>query len=78
MAENLEAKQAEWGKRMIEIRVRLWTDKIAEGKGLGVLGAKREHDEFEQTTETPVEKGQQGELMGLGLHGRKLRHPTRV
>ena len=33
MGENLEAKQAEWGKRMIEIRVRLWTDNIAEGKG---------------------------------------------
>ena len=32
----------------------------------GVLGAKREHDEFEQTTETPVEKRQQSELMGLG------------
>ncbi len=42
---------------------------------LASFGAKREL-EFEQTTQTPVEKGQQGELMGLGLHGRKLRHPT--
>jgi hypothetical protein len=29
----LETKAAKWGKRMIEVRVRFWTDCIAEGKG---------------------------------------------
>jgi DNA-binding CsgD family transcriptional regulator len=31
--EDIESKDARWGKRMVEIRVRFWTDKIAEGKG---------------------------------------------
>jgi hypothetical protein len=31
---EFEAKEAQWGKRMIEVRVRLWTDKIAAGKGV--------------------------------------------
>ena len=31
MPESIEAKVAEHGRKMIEIRVRLWTDKIALG-----------------------------------------------
>jgi hypothetical protein len=38
MPEDPEAKEAQWGKRMIEIRVRLWTDSIADGKGNIVPG----------------------------------------
>jgi hypothetical protein len=34
MAEAAEAREAEHGSRMIEIRVRLWTDNIAKGKGM--------------------------------------------
>lgn len=35
MAKNdLLAREAEWGKRMIEVKVRFWTDNIAEGKGM--------------------------------------------
>lgn len=30
---DVVARDAEWGKRMIEIKVRFWTDKIVEGKG---------------------------------------------
>jgi hypothetical protein len=33
MPEEIEDREAKWGKRMIEIRVRFWTDQIAEGKG---------------------------------------------
>jgi hypothetical protein len=33
MPDELEAKEAAWGNRMIEIRVRFWTDSIADGKG---------------------------------------------
>lgn len=33
MVEELDVREAAWGKRMIEIRVRLWTDSIADGKG---------------------------------------------
>jgi hypothetical protein len=31
--ENIEEREAQWGKRMIEIQVRFWTDGIAEAKG---------------------------------------------
>lgn len=31
--EPVEAREAEWGSRMIEVKVRFWTDKIADGKG---------------------------------------------
>jgi hypothetical protein len=34
MAETAEAREAKHGSRMIEIRVRLWTDNIVEGKGM--------------------------------------------
>lgn len=34
MGAEFEAKEAHWGERMIEVRVRLWTDKIAPGKGV--------------------------------------------
>lgn len=34
MGTESEAKEAQWGKRMIEIKVRLWTDSIASGKGV--------------------------------------------
>jgi hypothetical protein len=37
MAESIEAKVAKHGDRMIEIRVRLWTDKIADGGKGSVL-----------------------------------------
>ena len=34
MPENdITAREAKWGERMIEVKVRLWTDNIAEGKG---------------------------------------------
>jgi len=33
MPEAVEAREAAWGSRMIEIRVRFWTNGIAEGKG---------------------------------------------
>jgi hypothetical protein len=33
MAESLETREAEQGQRMIEIRVRFWTNDLAEGKG---------------------------------------------
>lgn len=33
MPESPEAREAAWGKRMTEVRVRFWTDKIAEGRG---------------------------------------------
>lgn len=33
MPDAVEAREAEQGKRMIEIRVRLWTNKIADGEG---------------------------------------------
>ena len=34
MPDDVEAKEAEWGSRMVEVRVRFWTDNIAEGKGM--------------------------------------------
>lgn len=30
---NLAARDAKWGERMIEIKVRFWTDAIAKGEG---------------------------------------------
>lgn len=33
MADPVETKEAQWGNRMIELRVRFWTDGLAEGKG---------------------------------------------
>lgn len=30
---DLEAKEAKHGQRMIEVKLRFWTDEIAEGKG---------------------------------------------
>lgn len=33
MVEEVTAREAAYGKRMIEIRIRLWTDQIADGKG---------------------------------------------
>lgn len=33
MPEPIETREAEYGSRMIEVRVRFWTDSIADGKG---------------------------------------------
>jgi len=33
MAEVIESREAKSGERMIEVRVRFWTDGIAEGEG---------------------------------------------
>jgi len=33
MAESIESREAKHGERMIEVRIRFWTDKIVEGKG---------------------------------------------
>jgi len=33
MAESIESREAKYGERMIEVRIRFWTDKIAEGEG---------------------------------------------
>lgn len=33
MAESIESREAKQGERMIEVRVRFWTDAIAEGEG---------------------------------------------
>ena len=33
MSENIETREAAWGKRMIEVKVRFWTDNLAGGKG---------------------------------------------
>jgi hypothetical protein len=33
MSDNVETREAAWGKRMIEVKVRFWTDNLADGKG---------------------------------------------
>jgi hypothetical protein len=33
MSDAFETREAAWGKRMIEVKVRFWTDKLADGKG---------------------------------------------
>lgn len=33
MADSIEEREAAWGGRMIEVRVRFWTDNIVPGKG---------------------------------------------
>ncbi len=33
MAESIQSREAKSGERMIEVRVRFWTDEIAEGEG---------------------------------------------
>ena len=33
MAESIESREAKYGERMIEVRIRFWTDEIAEGEG---------------------------------------------
>ena len=33
MAESVESREAKLGERMVEVRVRFWTDQIAEGEG---------------------------------------------
>jgi len=33
MAEVIESREAKFGERMIEVKVRFWTDGIAEGEG---------------------------------------------
>ena len=33
MPGRVETRVAEWGSRMIEIRVRFWTDSLTEGRG---------------------------------------------
>jgi len=33
MAESIEGREAKYGERMLEVRVRFWTDGIAEGEG---------------------------------------------
>ncbi len=30
---NITQREAAWGERMIEVKVRFWTDNIAEGRG---------------------------------------------
>jgi hypothetical protein len=32
-SDELGDRVAQWGERMIEVRVRFWTDKIADGRG---------------------------------------------
>ncbi len=32
--DDVSAREAKWGKRMIELKVRFWTDNIAQGKGM--------------------------------------------
>lgn len=32
MAESVESKEAEYGKKMIEVKVRFWTNELADGK----------------------------------------------
>src|SRR5688572_5474508 len=34
VTDDLEQREAEYGERMIEIKIRFWTDSIAEGKGV--------------------------------------------
>jgi hypothetical protein len=33
----IEQREAQHGERMIEIKVRFWTDNLADGKGTGVI-----------------------------------------
>ena len=33
MSESVESREAKYGEKMIEVKVRFWTDKIAEGEG---------------------------------------------
>lgn len=33
MPESIESREARYGERMIEVRVRFWTDEIAEAEG---------------------------------------------
>ena len=33
MAESIESREAKYGERMLEVKVRFWTDGIAEGEG---------------------------------------------
>ena len=33
MAESIQEKEARYGEKMIEVKVRFWTNDIAEGKG---------------------------------------------
>jgi hypothetical protein len=33
MPHDVETREAEYGKRMIEVKVRLWTDDLADGTG---------------------------------------------
>ena len=33
MKESPESREAKWGERMIEIKVRFWTDEIVKGEG---------------------------------------------
>jgi hypothetical protein len=33
MSGSIETREAAWGERMIEVKVRFWTDKLADGKG---------------------------------------------
>jgi hypothetical protein len=33
MTDPAETREAAWGKRMIEVKVRFWTDNLADGKG---------------------------------------------
>lgn len=30
---DMAAKDAEWGQRMIEVKIRFWTDSLAQGDG---------------------------------------------
>ena len=33
MSESVESREAKYGEKMIEVKVRFWTDEIAEGEG---------------------------------------------
>jgi len=33
MPESVESREAKYGEKMIEVKVRFWTDEIAEGEG---------------------------------------------
>jgi hypothetical protein len=34
MVESIQDREAKYSERMIEVKVRFWTDGIAEGKGI--------------------------------------------
>ena len=33
MPEDVETREARWGERMVELKIRFWTDGLADGRG---------------------------------------------